>query len=62
MFQVNNINKVKETQATKSSRKTSGADFSSYLKDVVSPAAESISGSASVSVADAIFATQMVGE
>ena len=62
MMQVSNINKVKETTTTKSTRKSSGADFSSYLRDVVAPSSETISGAGSVTVTDAIFAAQMIGE
>ena len=63
MIQVNDINKVKDSQLSKTKKTTSGGNFSAYLKDVMAINSEdSISGASPVTVADAIFAAQMVGE
>lgn len=57
-MQINDINKVKETTASKVKRKTAGGSFSSYLQDVMQPSADSVSGMVAVSAADMIFAAQ----
>lgn len=62
MIQINDVNKVKETPASKVKKKTSGGSFSAYLQDVLQPSAESVSGTVSVSAADAIFAAQAAGD
>ena len=61
MFKVNDINKSKELSSTKTAKKTSsGESFSSYLDSSSSVDSPSISSVGNISVADAIFATQMV--
>ena len=62
MMQVSDVNKVKENSSLKVKKTTSGGDFSAYLRDIIQSPVESISGTVPLSAADAIFATQMVGE
>lgn len=63
MMQVNDINKIKDSQLSKTKKTASGGNFSAYLKDIMSTnPEESISGATPMTAVDAIFATQMVGE
>lgn len=62
MIQINDVAKIKENTSAKVKKTTSGGDFSSYLRDIIQAAPESISGTTPLSAADAIFAAQMVGE
>lgn len=63
MIQVSDINKIKDNSLGKVKKTSSGGNFSAYLQDVMQTSAEeSISGTAPLSAADAIFAAQMVGE
>ena len=63
MIQVNDVNKTKELASGSKAKKSSGGDnFSLYLKETMKPAAAPIGGSSNISVADAIFATQMVSD
>lgn len=62
MIQISNVNKLKDTTSTKGKTKTSGGNFSEYLKDVMQTSSNNVSGVATFSATDAIFATQMVGE
>ena len=63
MLQVNDVNKVKNTTASKVKKAVTGGDFSAYLRDIMQTAGEEIiSASSSVPAADAIFAAQMVGD
>lgn len=62
MFKVNDINKAKELNSSKTVKKSEGGDsFSSYLQKTASSGSAPISGTGNIAVADAIFATQMVG-
>jgi hypothetical protein len=61
-MKINDVNKVKDISSSKIKKTSSSGVFSSYLNEVMQPTAESVSGAAPLSVADAIFATQMVGE
>ena len=62
MIQVSDVNKIKDTTASKTKKVSSGSNFSEYLRDVVQSTSENVSGTSTLSVANAIFATQMVGE
>ena len=59
MFKINDVNKLKELNSSKA-KKAVGGNFSSYLQQVDSNPQQAVSGSGTISVADAIFATQMV--
>lgn len=60
MINVSNINKTKDISTNKARKTTGGDSFSSYLKDSLNVSPSQITGSNAISVADAIFATQMV--
>lgn len=62
MINVSNINKAKELNSAKTKKNVDGSSFSSYLNKTASPTSAQISGTAGISVADAIFATQMVND
>jgi len=62
MIQVGDVNKLKDTSTSKTKKTSSGGNFSEYLRDVMQSSGENISGTNTLSVANAIFATQMVGE
>ena len=60
MFKVSDINKSQDvSSASKAKKAQGGASFSSYLTSLKSDT-PGVSGPANISVADAIFATQMV--
>lgn len=62
MFKINDINKSNELNSSKTVKKSSGGEsFSAYLRESMAPGSAPVSGSNSISVADAIFAAQMVG-
>ena len=61
MIKVNDINKTNDVSPGKNIRKTSGGEsFSAYLNETMSTKSQQVSGTSGVSVADAIFAAQMV--
>lgn len=60
MFKVSDVNKNKELSSTKSAKKVGGESFSSYLSESVKSESAQVSQMSNISVADAIFATQMV--
>lgn len=60
MIKVNDINKSSELSAGKSVRKTSGESFSAYLNETMGSKPQQVGGTSGISVADAIFAAQMV--
>lgn len=62
MMKINDVNKIKDISSSKIKKSSSSGVFSSYLNEVMQSSTEGVSGSAPLSVADAIFATQMVGE
>lgn len=60
-MKVNDVNKSNELASGGKTRKASGGEsFSLYLKESMKPAAAPVGGAGSISVADAIFAAQMV--
>lgn len=61
MFKVGDVNKSKDISTSKVKKSTSGSDFSSYLNETFKSGDAPVSGTSNISVADAIFATQMVG-
>lgn len=62
MIQVSDINKLKDVKAAKIKKASSGADFSSYLQDVMQTSAEDgIAASAVLSGTGALLAAQTVG-
>ena len=62
MIQVSDVNKIKNTTTKKTNKSSSGGGFSSYLRDVMGTPSESIMPMGGVSVTDAIFAAQMIGD
>lgn len=61
MVKVGEINKNNEVSGGKSVRKSSGGEsFSSYLSQSMGIKNQQVAGASSISVTDAIFATQMV--
>lgn len=61
MFKVNDINKAKELNSTKATKKVGGGgSFSAYLSESMKAESGQVANVGSISVADAIFATQMV--
>ncbi len=63
MIKVNDVNKSTELNSGKGVKKTSdGPSFSSYLSETMRSRQEQVLGVSGISVADAIFATQMVSD
>ena len=61
MIKVNDVNKTRDLATGGKTQKTSGGErFSLYLKETMKPSSAPVGGSSSISVADAIFAAQMV--
>lgn len=61
MIKINDINKTTDINTSKGVKKTSGGEsFSAYLNETMSTKSQQVSGTSGVSVADAIFAAQMV--
>lgn len=62
VIKVNDINKTTDVVSGKNIKKTSGGEsFSSYLNETMAKKTQQVGGTSGISVADAIFATQMVG-
>lgn len=63
MIKVNDVNKSNELNSSKTVRKSGdGPSFSAYLNQSTRPSDNGVGGVNNVNVANAIFATQMVGE
>ena len=61
MIKVNDVNKTNELSQGKNVRKTgSGESFSAYLNETMKTQNNQVNSASGISVADAIFATQMV--
>ena len=61
MISIRDINKTKGlTSASKAKKSSGGESFSSYLGAAMGKGSEAVSQSSNISVANAIFATQMV--
>lgn len=61
MFKVNDVNKSSELAQGKSVKKSGGGEsFSAYLSQSMKSASQQVGSASGISVADAIFATQMV--
>lgn len=62
MIKVNDVNKSNELNSGKGIRKSSeGPSFSAFLNQTMRPAENGVAGINNVNVANAIFATQLVG-
>ena len=62
MIKVSDINKANDISPGKSIKKaTGGESFSAYLNETISKKSQQVGGASGISVADAIFAAQMVG-
>ena len=62
MIKINDINKTTDINTSKGVKKTSGGEsFSAYLNETMAKKSQQVGGTSGISVADAIFATQMVG-
>lgn len=62
MITVGNIKKTdKLNTSPKAAKSASGSSFASYLSQNISKPDQAVGGPSSISVADAIFSTQMVG-
>ncbi len=63
MIKINDINKTNELNGTKNVKKTTGGpSFSSFLNETMSAKQQQVNGMGNISVADAIFATQMIND
>lgn len=61
MIKVGDVNKANDLASGGKAKKVAGGEsFSLYLKETMKPASAPVGGSSSISVADAIFAAQMV--
>lgn len=61
MIKVNDVNKTGELNQSKAARRTSGGEsFASYLNKTMPGGNSPVNASSNISVADAIFATQMI--
>ncbi len=60
MLKVNDINKANELNKTKNAKKIGGESFSAYLSETMKTSSNQVASTSGISVADAIFATQMV--
>ncbi len=60
MIKVDDVNKVKDLTASKTKKTSGGESFSVYLKETMKPQSSPVGGASGISVADAIFAAQMV--
>ena len=61
MIKVSDINKTNELNQSKNTKKIgSGESFSAYLNETMKSKSNQVGASSGISVADAIFATQMV--
>ncbi len=61
MIKVSDINKANDISPGKSIKKaTGGESFSAYLNETISKKSQQVGGASGISVADAIFAAQMV--
>lgn len=61
MINVGNVNKSKEVSSSKTKKSSNSGNFASYLNNTSSSANHAVGGPSSISVADAIFSTQMIG-
>lgn len=61
MIYVADVNKVKDTNTSKTKKTSSEGNFSEYLRGVVKNTEDGVTGT-TISVAGAIFAAQMVGD
>lgn len=62
MINVANINKTKNLNSAKSKKPSGGESFSSYLRGTENSSGAQVSGTSGISVAEAIFAAQMVSD
>lgn len=60
MIKINDVNKVNDLKTAKTPKASGGESFSVYLKETMKPQAASVGPGGAISVADAIFAAQMV--
>lgn len=61
MLKVNDVNKSNELNQGKAVRKSNGGEsFSAYLSETMKSSSRPVGSASGISVADAIFATQMV--
>lgn len=60
MLKVNDITKTNELSQGKTVKKSGGESFSAYLSETMKSASKPVGSVSGISVADAIFATQMV--
>lgn len=61
MIKINDVNKTKDLSSSKAKKASGGDSFSLYLKESMKSSGAPVGGTSNISVADAIFATQMVG-
>ena len=60
MIKINDVNKTKDLSSGKAKKTGSGDSFSLYLKESMKSSNSPVGGTSNISIADAIFATQMV--
>lgn len=60
MIKVDDANKIKDLSSAKTKKASGGESFSLYLKETMKPQSAPVGGTSGISVADAIFAAQMV--
>ena len=62
MINVGNIKKTESVSSAKAKKSAgSSQSFASYLSQTTGPKSQAVGGASNISVADAIFSTQMVG-
>lgn len=60
MIKISDVNKSSDLSSGKTKKASSGENFSLYLKESMKSSGPAVGGTSGISVADAIFATQMV--
>ncbi len=60
MIKIDDVNKVKDLNASKAKKSSGGESFSVYLNETMKPQSTPVNGGTGINIADAIFATQMV--
>lgn len=60
MIKINDVNKASDLSSSKTKKASGGESFSLFLKESMKSSAAPVGGTSGISVADAIFAAQMV--
>jgi len=60
VIKIDDVNKVKDLNASKVKKSSGGESFSAYLNETMKPQSAPVGGSVGINVADAVLAAQMV--